>query len=90
MKKRLVKKTARKFLATRKPVYGTYTEECRTHTDGRPGVHQTWARMPEKVGRAIHRQAAKQGWDGCHWSNPLILTQDMSALLAWEEDHPGR
>ena len=90
MKKRNIKKIARKFLATKKPIFGIYEDECCTYTDGRPGVWQTWAKFPIPVCREIYRQAMGQGWDGCHWDDPLILTQDDSALRAWEEEHPGR
>lgn len=86
MKKRIAKKFARNFLATKKPLFGIYEEECCTYTDGRPGVWQTWAKAPSKVGREIYRQATKQGWDGCHWDDPLILMQDDSALHEWEEE----
>ena len=86
MKKRIVKKIARKFLAIRKPIFGVYDEECHTYTDGRPGVWQTWANFPHPVCREIYRQARKQGWDGCHWDDPLILEQDDSTLREWEDE----
>ena len=48
MKYRSIKKLAKKFLSDKKPVFGTYKEECVTHTDGRPGIDQVWAKCREK------------------------------------------
>ena len=85
MKYRSIKKIAKKFLSDKKTVFGTYKEECVTHTDGRPGIDQVWAKMPGKIMREIYYQAKRLGWDGCHWNNPLIISQDSSRLEAWEK-----
>ena len=89
MKYRSIKKLAKKFLNDKKPVFGTYKEECEGYVDGAPGIDKVWAIMPWKVTKEIHRQAEKLGWDGCHWNDPLLLYEDNSRLESWEEANQG-
>ena len=86
MKKRLIKKTAKRFLADRTYLpFGTREEEVWGYNDGSPAVVKTIARFPWKVHREIIRQAKAERV--CHWDSPLVLSIDDSELREYEEKH---
>lgn len=90
MKKRLAKKLAKQFFT--KGLSNKYGKieivSHQTHTDGRPPVYKKiFIPNDKKLEEAIYDIAYKLGWDGCHWSDPLLLEIDTSDLDAWEEEN---
>lgn len=71
MKKRLIKKQAKRYLDGRgimtKYVLG---EDC--YKSG--SVWKTVLVVRNPIRREIYRQAYRLGWDGCHWDDPMILS----------------
>ena len=58
MKKRLIKKTAKRFLADKTYLpFGTFKEDFQAYNDGSPAIVKTVARFPWKIHREIIRQA---------------------------------
>lgn len=70
MKKRTIKKLANRFLKGNLPVH--------TYEDGGYGFEgrtvKVFAILPYPVEKEVKKIAReKYGWDGCHWSSPLLL-----------------
>ena len=88
MKKRIAKKMANRYLNNPKGSYlpyGIYTEGFQAYTDERPAVIKTYARFPYMVKKIIRDKAASNGWDGCHWDDPLLIFVDDIELQEWEK-----
>jgi|GEM_PF-2490640 len=94
MKKRIVKKYAKRYLTTLLNgglylPFGYRIEEYRVYNDGTPPVTKYIANFPLKIRREIHKTALKSGWDGCHWTDPLLLAVDDTDQVEYEKEfHP--
>lgn len=63
-------------------------EPYQAYTDGRPPVYKyMFVPHSEKLRIAIHKEAYRNGWDGCHWDDPLLLDVDDGELRKWEEEN---
>ena len=90
MKKRIIKKTAARYIASPKGRYlpfGTYKESFQAYNDGSPAVEKTFARFPWPVEKLIREKAEASGWDGCHWDDPLLISVDDTELREYEADY---
>lgn len=74
MKKRIIKKRAKEFLANPSSAK-THEIIWRGYTDGTYTV-KTIASLPKCVADEVHRIARKSGWDGCHWDDPLLINSE--------------
>lgn len=95
LKSRKIKEYSRKFIYGGKVSTGTANkighitvEVFQAYTDGRPPVYK-YIFVPHsgKLERAIHKEAYRNGWDGCHWDDPLLLDVDDRELRKWEEEN---
>lgn len=71
MNDRIIKKHASQFMAGKRE-YPVSINWFITSTDG-DGVYKAEYCLPVKVRREVDRLAYRQGWDGCHWSDPTLL-----------------
>lgn len=65
MKTRQIKKMAKRWMS------GTQSLPLKTFDFGRFEV--TTAIMPAKVASECRKMAYRAGWDGNHWSDPLVV-----------------
>ena len=70
MKRRIRKKIAKRFLNGEK-----ISRYALGRRDYYPNAYTvvTYIVFPEKLLDEIRRQAARRGWDGCHWSDPTVI-----------------
>lgn len=88
MNKRVAKKIAKKFMRNRNFLpYGFRTEEWQAYNDGTPPIIKYLAVFPAKVEKEIWEIAFQQGWDGCHWDDPLLLKYDDEQQRRYEEKY---
>lgn len=78
---------ARNFLETGEAPFGTFEEEFQAYNDGRPPVYKTYANFPKKVASIIYNNAKENGWDGCHWDDPLLIEIDSTAKDEYEAEY---
>lgn len=79
------KKIAMDFIKYHKCPYGTYEEEFQAYNDGTPSVIKKFASFPQPIADFIRSHASNNGWDGCHWDDPLLLEVDSSEKDEYEE-----
>lgn len=81
--------TAKRYLESNKTYvpFGTYEVEERPYTDGSPSITKTFARFPGPIADKIRELATASGWDGCHWSDPLLISVDDTELREYEEEY---
>lgn len=90
MKKRMIKKMANRYLSSPKGSYlpfGTQEDEFRAYNDGTPAVVKIMANFPAPVANLIREKARDEGWNGCHWDDPLLVDVDDTAALEYEEQY---
>lgn len=94
MNKRICKKYAKRYLDTLLNgglylPFGFREEEYRVYNDGTPPVIKYIANFPWRITREIWQYARRMGWDGCHWTDPLLLHVDDTDQVEYEERfHP--
>ena len=69
MKRRVINKIARRYLNSGKK----YTPYGVGHESYNGVIIKEIAIFPVRISREIRRLAECQGWDGCHWDDPLLL-----------------
>ena len=74
MNKRILKKTAKRFLETGM-IAGRHIAGIDEFRDGDSWKTQLVLRS-SRLHSAVYAEARRGGWDGCHWSNPLLLSVD--------------
>lgn len=85
MKKRLAKKTAKRFLSDRTYLpYGTREEEVWSYNDGTPPFIKVEANFPPKIRREIFRLDKKARGPQCHWDDPTVLSIDDRDVREYE------
>lgn len=78
MKKRLVKKLAKQYLAGKLYVPTREDHWC-IDTDGNE-VYVTIAILHPKVEKMVLHLARRMGWTGCWWDNPTYLSIHVNSL----------
>ena len=94
LKSRKIKEYSRKFVnggkvpTTVNRIGRIIEEPYQAYTDGRPPVYKyMFIPYSEKLRTAIHEEAYRNGWDGCHWDDPLLIIVDDKELREWEKEN---
>lgn len=75
MKKRIAKKAAKRFLDG-KGILSKHVLSVEEYKEYDTPYWKTVLVVPFPLQRAIEIEAARRGWDGCHWTHPLVVTVD--------------
>ena len=73
MKRRIVKKVAKRF-SDGKGILQKYVLSVDEYKVNDTHYWKTELVVPFPLQEAIHLEAKRRGWDGCHWTDPLVLS----------------